>query len=84
MNGPIVEEPALGEEDNTALSCKVCGMRHSISTGKVRQAALHGQQLIMSLTRRVLRRGRGQVRWAWGYRVTHGPGRREEPGVGRG
>jgi hypothetical protein len=37
LNGPIVDEPSLQEEDNTAISCKVCGMRHSISTGKVRQ-----------------------------------------------
>ncbi len=34
LNGPIVQEPRLEEEDNTAISCKVCGMRHSITTGK--------------------------------------------------
>jgi hypothetical protein len=31
-----MDEPRLQQEDNTAIACKVCGMRHSIVTGKVR------------------------------------------------
>ena len=39
LNGPIIEEPRLEEEDNAAITCKVCGMRHSISSGKVSRAS---------------------------------------------
>ncbi len=39
INSPMIDEPRLQQEDNTAIACKVCGMRHSIITGKVSRSA---------------------------------------------
>src|SRR6056297_1407268 len=49
LNGPIVQEPRLEEEDNTAISCKVCGLKHSIITGKAVKPKSGGLDLGQSM-----------------------------------
>lgn len=49
LNGPIVQEPRMEQEDNTSITCKVCGMRHSILTGKAVKPKSGGLDLGQSM-----------------------------------
>lgn len=49
LNGPIAQEPRMEQEDNTSITCKVCGMRHSIVTGKAVKPKSGGLDLGQSM-----------------------------------
>lgn len=49
INGEIVEEPALNLSDNTSITCKLCGLRHSIIDGSISKPKSGGTNFIQKV-----------------------------------
>lgn len=49
INGEIVDEPGLNLSDNTSITCKLCGLRHSIIDGSVSKPKSGGTNVIQKI-----------------------------------
>lgn len=49
INGEIVDEPALKLSDNTSITCKLCGLRHSLVDGSVSRPKSGGTNVIQKI-----------------------------------
>jgi nitrite reductase/ring-hydroxylating ferredoxin subunit len=49
VNGEIVDEPALKLSDNTSITCKLCGLRHSLVDGSVSRPKSGGTNVIQKI-----------------------------------
>jgi len=49
INGEIVDEPALNLSDNTSITCKLCGLRHSLVDGSVSKPKSGGTNVIQKI-----------------------------------